>query len=250
MTTQLTVPTTGHDVDTEAYLPQSNPRIAVGTGARLAGACDVETIIDLHRNSAALCAVATIWERQRFRRIAPEPPRACHDHRPAQIDDRVQSWLPSPSGRIAKGRADLAAADPVAGGAHNWLKPPVAPATLMSTAHARSLRRRSCPGPSSGTLRRTTPRTSAVFASLGTSSHRCTMASVPARISHRRIPPGSPPDRPPSRTRATSRHGSLERNEARLIVGALSNRAFHLRTARDVQPTVRAISSVPCPSCA
>jgi DNA repair protein RadC len=50
MTTQLTVPTTGHDVDTEAYLPQSDPRVGVGTGARLAGACDVyAALLDLRR---------------------------------------------------------------------------------------------------------------------------------------------------------------------------------------------------------
>jgi hypothetical protein len=48
----------------------------------------VETIINLRRNSAALRAVATSWERQRFRQIVRQPPRARHDRRPAQIDDR------------------------------------------------------------------------------------------------------------------------------------------------------------------
>jgi hypothetical protein len=50
----------------------------------------LETIMDLRLNSAALCAAATISERQGFRVITQKPTSVPHDRSPAQIDDRCQ----------------------------------------------------------------------------------------------------------------------------------------------------------------
>jgi len=48
MTKKLNATTTGHDVDTQPYRPQSDPKIAAGPGPRLAGASDVyAALLDL-----------------------------------------------------------------------------------------------------------------------------------------------------------------------------------------------------------